>query len=234
MSYNILRNIKIDEKRNSITVTVASNNLIPHSFYTTEYGAGKSFKDKIICLLEDIDGGEIAPNTSLYKLNYAFQRAKHELGIESFWSLRNPKKIFYYAANGGTPYFAYTTEEYAITDEQIASGEYVVVDESRKRYRKLSEIEEQEAEITSISEKFYALFMQYYREKAIKGLFAVRIKTDEYERYIKPRANCNGYYYGYRLDQIKNYPSVQKKWAFPFERAYLYSLVYNAQIIPIA
>lgn len=39
---------------------------------------------------------------------------------------------------------------------------------------------------------------------------------------------------GYRLDHIKNYPSVQKKWAFPYERAYLYSLVYNAQIIPIA
>lgn len=234
MSYHILRKIKIDEKRNSIAVTVASNNVTPRTFYTTEYGAGKSFKEKIICLLANIDGGEIKPNTSLYKLNYAFQRAKRELGIESFWSIRNPKKIFYYAANGGEPHWAYKTAEYAITDEQIASGEYVVVDESRKRYRKLSEIAEQEAEIAPISEKFYALFMEYYKEKVIKGLFAVRIKTDEYERYIKPRANCDGYYYGVWLEQIKNYPSVQKKWAFTFERAYLYSIVYNGQIIPIA
>lgn len=47
MSYNILRNIKIDEKKNSITITVASNNLTPHRFYTTEYGAVKEFAEKL-------------------------------------------------------------------------------------------------------------------------------------------------------------------------------------------
>lgn len=47
MSYHILRNIKIDEKRDSITITVASNNLTPHRFYTTEYGAVKEFAEKL-------------------------------------------------------------------------------------------------------------------------------------------------------------------------------------------
>ena len=59
MSYDIAKTITINEKKNKITLSVASNNVYPHTYYTVEYGNGLLFEDKLACLMQSILNGNI-------------------------------------------------------------------------------------------------------------------------------------------------------------------------------
>ena len=88
MSYEIAKSIKIDEQNNSIILQCASNNVYPKHWYKGEYyPEAPSFKAKMIALLCDVDGGNIQPNRSLYKFNYAFNFLKHFVNYSIFISL---------------------------------------------------------------------------------------------------------------------------------------------------
>lgn len=80
MSYYLLKNVSFNEKKNTIFVTVACNNVRPIEYHKWEYCDGENyrgytFNDKVKAFLRDVLTGELQPQTSLYKLNFAIEQA---------------------------------------------------------------------------------------------------------------------------------------------------------------
>lgn len=232
MSYEIAKSIKIDEQNNSIILQCASNNIYPKHWYKGEYyPEAPSFKAKMIALLCDVDGGNIQPNRSLYKFNYAFNKAKKVLELESFYSICHPDLPVYYDKQNGKEYWAYKGEQYALSSEQIASGEFKPfpnLELNYYRYHKKSDLEHAQQEKEYISNLFYDLFMEYYKEKEEKGLYCL----DFQGRIIRPVSEYR-YRYGYSLEQIKTIERLKKAFAMNYHKAYVLGLSFGASLVKI-
>ena len=231
MSYEILKSIKIDEKKNSIVMQFACNNIYPKIWHKSEYYAdAPTFKNKIIAMLADIAGGNLQPNRSLYKLNYAFTRALKELELKvSFYDIYHKWGCpIYYDKEKGKPHYAYTGEEYALSSEQIESGEFEICESILFRYHKKSDLEKAEQDKIEISNKFYDLFMKYYHEKVESGLFCL----DKDGLIIRPISQYR-YQYGYSLTNIQNSERLKKSWAMEYHKAFVLASDFNAKMIKI-
>lgn len=232
MSYEIAKAIKLDEKNNRIILTAAANNVTPRHFWTDEiYSNRPTFKEKVIALLIDISGGNIQPNRSLYKFVYAFNRAQKELGVDSFYSVCFPDLPIYYEKENGVAHWNYKGEEYALTAEQITSGEFdpMPYGEQWGRYRKKSDTAEAEQRKQEISERFYSLFMQYYKEKEKSGLYCLDLDG----RIIRPVSEYR-YQYGYSIYNIMNSERLKKSWTMPYKKAWVLGEAFSANIIQVA
>ena len=136
MSYEICRSISINEKKNIIMVSVASNNVYPHTFENVCYGNDNiSFNKKIKLLLADVDGGNIQPYISATKFMYAFYKMKAELNINTnlYYVLNYETLATVYCLEGNRPHWNF--KESFITQNDIDSGEYEVCSESNKWYK---------------------------------------------------------------------------------------------------
>lgn len=232
MSYEIAKAIKLDEQNNRIILTAAANNVTPRHFWTDEiYSNRPTFKEKVIALLIDISGGNIQPNRSLYKFVYAFNRAQKELGVDSFYSVCNPDLPIYYAKENGKQHWLYKGEEYALTAEQIASGEYALCPyhEEFLRYRKKSDVAEAEQRKQEISEQFYNLFMRYYKEKEQSGLYCLDLNG----KIIRPVSEYR-YQYGYSIYSIMNSERLKKSWAMTYKKAWVLGEAFSANVVKVA
>lgn len=230
MSYAIAKSIKIDEKNGKIFIAAASNNVYPKKFETFElYKGFVTFKEKVIAFLADVSGGEIKPSRSNYRFHYAFERAFKELGIENFWNIYYLCELpIYYDKENGKPHWMYSGEEYALTAEQLATGDYELRSgcEQLMQYTKTSERKAAEQRKAEISDKFYNLFTMYYNEKEREGLFAL----EKNGTIIKPISEFR-YRYGYTLDEIQNSDRLKKEWAMPYKKAYILAQAFDADVV---
>ena len=91
MSYFILNAVKINEKKNEISIKGGYNNVVPRENSKFEL-KGETFKDKIRTLVEYALSGEIKMGNlskSVIKYQYAFIKAKEELNIarlSEYWN----------------------------------------------------------------------------------------------------------------------------------------------------
>lgn len=222
MSYEICRGISINEKKNIITMSVASNNVYPHTFENVCYGNDNiSFNKKIKLLLADVDGGNIQPYISATKFMYAFYKMKAELNINTnlYYVLNYEASATVYCLEGNRPHWNF--KESFITQNDIDSGEYEVYSESNKWYKSKAEIEELKQKYEQIMDNAVELFLKYYNEKVPKQNY-VLIKNNY---CIKPIKNGR-YRYGYSKEQIKSYNKTD--WMYDYKKAYILSQIYNA------
>lgn len=91
MSYFILNAVKINEKKNEVSIKGGYNNVVPRENSKVEL-KGEAFKDKIRTLVEYALLGEIKMGNlskSVIKYQYAFVKAKEELNIthlSEYWN----------------------------------------------------------------------------------------------------------------------------------------------------
>lgn len=224
MSYEICRSISINEKKNVITVSVASNNVYPHTFENVCYGNNEiPFNKKIKWLLADVDGGCVQPYTSVTKFMYAFYKIKEELNndINLYDAVNYESLATIYCLEGNKPHWNF--KDSFITQSDVDSDEYVVYSESSKWYKSKIEIEELKQKCEQIMDNAVKLFLKHYNEKTPKQNY-VLIKNNY---CIKPTKNGR-YYFGYNKDIIKNYNKTD--WMYDYKKAYILSKIYGATI----
>ena len=104
MSYDLCKRITLDKKNNKIKVCVASNNITPKTYETCEYCKnyeGYSFEDKLLCLYEDMQSGNIQISTindNTENFEYAMWKVREYLrenNIDSYEDLYIRKGILY-------------------------------------------------------------------------------------------------------------------------------------------
>lgn len=225
MSYEKAKRIVLDEKNNRIAMTATANNVVPADWWAGEVYSGlPTFKEKVLALLCDVSGGNIHPNRSLYRFLYAFKKAEKELG-ERFWTVCHPDLPIYYDREIGHPHWNYEGEEYALTADQIASGEYVICKcyGEDGRYNKISELQIAEQNKAEKSERFYSLFMRYYNEPEADGVFYIELNG----RPIRPVSEYR-YRLGYSAEYIKNHEDLKRKWTMPYKKAFVLACVFGA------
>lgn len=230
MSYEIAKSIGIFEKQNKITMTFASNNVYPHDWYNGEiYTQYPNFMDKLLLLLVDVGGGNIHPIRSLYHFNYAFDKAKEETGIQIYSAYHNSDNcVTYYDLENGHPHWKYKGEEFGITAEQIASNEFKLVNEYKRWYQKISELEAEQKKGKEQCILFCNAFLKYFKQK-VSGKYC--LFKDGYA--IRPISERR-YQYGYSLDAIRERASLQKKgWAMDYRKACVLAKAFDAKVVPL-
>lgn len=91
MSYFILNTVKINEKKNEVSIKGGYNNVVPRENSKVEL-KGETFKDKIRTLVEYALSGEIKMGNlskSVIKYQYAFIKSMEELSItrlSEYWN----------------------------------------------------------------------------------------------------------------------------------------------------
>lgn len=81
MSYYKIKNFSINEKDNKIMVTAADSSLRPLSFFRSEYHEkAATLREKLRCFVRSLSGRCLHPVRSLYRLNYAYNRAQEVCG----------------------------------------------------------------------------------------------------------------------------------------------------------
>ena len=224
MSYEICRNISINESKNVIKMSVASNNVYPHTFENVEYGNDNiPFRNKIKVLLADVDGGNIQPYNSVIKFMYAFYRMKAELNCDTnlYYVLNYSYNATIYHLEGSRPHWKF--KEAVVTQDEIDSGAYEKYSESGEWYHNKAEIEELKRASEITMNKAVDLFLKYYNEKMPKQNY-VLIRGGS---CIKP-TKSGRYYYGYSKDTIKMYDKTD--WMYDYKKAYILAQQYGAEI----
>lgn len=231
MSYEICRNISLNEKKNIIKVCVACNNVYPHTFETVSYGNDSmSFKHKLKLLLSDVDGGNIQPYSSVTRFMYAFYKMKEKLNLDSYDS--NLYYVMNYKYNATLYHFNDTKPHWnfkdsVITQEDIDSGAYEKCSDVYEWYVNKAEIEERRQTSEIIMDKAVEYFMKYYNENTSTDDKFVIMRGSV---CIKPTKNGR-YYTGYSKDFIDTYNKTD--WMYDYKKAYVLSKLYDADVIKL-
>lgn len=197
MSYEKVKSISINKKKNTIFITSASNNVYPKYYNKWEYikGASKfdkigifeerefSFEEKMKSLLCDIAYGNLSIYASMYNWNYAITRANEDMGylrdlIDYKYSIYGFKEDSYYG-----------DRLKIITENDLKDGNYNLLSKYDNVYYKEEERQEDLKRIKNDIDNYYIVFMKYFEEKDTEKIFTL---YSEDSGYIK--VNCKGSY----------------------------------------
>ena len=214
MSYEKVKCITRNEKKNKIFITSACNNVRPLTFGKWEYGkADMSYKEKMFYLLKDISGGNLQLNNSCYEWNYAILKTRdymqEKYGKEyHLYDLATMKYTSY--CLGEQISSTYTP----ITRAELESGNYNYVleweskDGKSKVYYRAEEYNKELARTHEVLEKYYELFMQFLEEKH-DGKYYLYSKT---YGNITPKGTQGSFYYNVFEGNMKIYDNYKQAY----------------------
>lgn len=117
MSYDIAKKITINEKKNKITLSIASNNVYPHTYYTVEYGSGLLFEDKLACLMQSILNGNIHLGLSSNEMLFGLMNNTSNEDFKEIYEF-NQSKIWQFDKSWDDR-IEYTKQEVANLEEEL-------------------------------------------------------------------------------------------------------------------
>ena len=196
MSYEKVKCITRNEKKNKIFITSACSNVRPLYFRKWEYGNDNmSYKEKMYSLLRDISGGNLQLNNSCYEWNYAILKTKEEFG-----------KDYYLYDRTRSNYNIYTLE-----NKQYFGERYIYVEKlednmipltertDNTEYYIKKEKEKDDERIKQEFEKYYNVFIKYLEEKH-EGKYYLYSKT---YGNIKPKGTNGSFYYNLNSSMVE-------------------------------
>lgn len=170
MSYVKCKNISVNEKKNSIKICGADNNVHPLTYHTFElnFKNNETFEEKMYEVFREISGGCLQLNNSLYKWNYAIIKTNEELnyGWSSLYYETEHKDTLFYI---GKKPFVMEENEYRLQEikEEDINDNFVLIDEyngNKQYYEKTRRLADDER-IKNVYSKYYDTFMKYFNEK---------------------------------------------------------------------
>ena len=152
MSYDKCKRIILDEKKNKIKMTIASNNLYPITYHTYDncYEQYENFDDKLLVMFWDLQGcmlqiSTINENTENFE--YALKKVseyckENNINTYDYWDLQGELATMKRFRLAGLYYNKYNKENYKVYDEwtKTQDRDYVKKLENKAFVQALREI----------------------------------------------------------------------------------------------
>ncbi len=211
MSYNKVKNISLKKKENKIMVCNASSNVVPSTYYNSEFMSGDTdFHIKELELLRALNGGGLVLNDSCYKWRYAISKTNEELyNSKNTWKIYEDTTLQYKTYVIGDT--KWSNDYIVITAEDLKSGDYeeTYKGETYTTYRNKQEYKEQLDKRYEILENYYKVFMKYFKEEHNGKYYLYSQKYG----YIKPKGTKGSFYYS-------TFGSLGVKYVMDYYKAY--------------